>query len=439
MPNFPLIPISNGRYLIDQNNTPFLYHADTGWRIFTRLTRDEVIVYLDDRKARGFNTLHVMVLVSTDWEGTFHNLDGEYPFVQVNGTFDFAQPNEKFWAHCDWVFGQMAERGFFVACAVAWLGYEHSGWSAYYGSTKMLNYGRFIGARYKHLKNVMWVLGGDADPRDRYEAIGYLAKGIKETAPHHLLTAHCQPENASAAIFGDESWLDVNWAYTYNHAHVQVYEEYSKHQRLRPIVLAETGYEDEANTGFPWTPYLVRRQAYWAMLSGACGHAYGSRWLWNFWRNWQDSLDKVGVQQLGHWHKLFASRAWWMLAPDRAHKFVTYGCGRYGNDNYVTAALADDRSFGMAYLPTSREVWVELRKLTGATVRATWFNPLDGLCYGPDGKTVKAHFAEYRDLSLIKLKPPELERPAGEDDWVLVLDAITDRSLEEVVAHEGAS
>jgi hypothetical protein len=35
---FPLKVSDNCRYLVDQNNRPFLYHADTGWQLFLRLS-----------------------------------------------------------------------------------------------------------------------------------------------------------------------------------------------------------------------------------------------------------------------------------------------------------------------------------------------------------------------------------------------------------------
>ncbi len=41
---------------------PFFWLGDTGWLLFSKLKREEVIKFLDDRKAKGFNVVQVMVL-----------------------------------------------------------------------------------------------------------------------------------------------------------------------------------------------------------------------------------------------------------------------------------------------------------------------------------------------------------------------------------------
>ena len=62
----PVIKISaNKRYFITGTNTPFFWLGDTGWLLFIKLNREEVIKYLDDRKEKGFNVIQVMVLHTT--------------------------------------------------------------------------------------------------------------------------------------------------------------------------------------------------------------------------------------------------------------------------------------------------------------------------------------------------------------------------------------
>ena len=43
---FPLKISENRRHFVTQQGKPFLYHADTGWQIFTKLTTEEAIEYL---------------------------------------------------------------------------------------------------------------------------------------------------------------------------------------------------------------------------------------------------------------------------------------------------------------------------------------------------------------------------------------------------------
>src|SRR5690348_12204323 len=61
----PLKPLKvspNGRYFITADGKPFFWLGDTGWLLFSKLKREEVIKFLDDRKEKGFNVIQVMVL-----------------------------------------------------------------------------------------------------------------------------------------------------------------------------------------------------------------------------------------------------------------------------------------------------------------------------------------------------------------------------------------
>ena len=63
---FPLKISGNKRYFISQQGKPFLYHAETGWQIFTNLTTEEAVEYLSFRKSQGFNTIQVQVVMSPE-------------------------------------------------------------------------------------------------------------------------------------------------------------------------------------------------------------------------------------------------------------------------------------------------------------------------------------------------------------------------------------
>jgi hypothetical protein len=54
---FPLTTKPGKRYLEDADGKPFLVHGDTAWSLIADLRREDVERYLDDRRARGFNTI----------------------------------------------------------------------------------------------------------------------------------------------------------------------------------------------------------------------------------------------------------------------------------------------------------------------------------------------------------------------------------------------
>lgn len=56
-PAYPVKVSANGRYLVDQNNTPFLIVGDTPQGMISRLSEKEIDDFFADRQARGFNTM----------------------------------------------------------------------------------------------------------------------------------------------------------------------------------------------------------------------------------------------------------------------------------------------------------------------------------------------------------------------------------------------
>jgi hypothetical protein len=59
----PKLRISdNKRFLITETGDPFFWLGDTGWLLFTKLSREEGERYLEDRRQKGFNVIQVMVI-----------------------------------------------------------------------------------------------------------------------------------------------------------------------------------------------------------------------------------------------------------------------------------------------------------------------------------------------------------------------------------------
>jgi hypothetical protein len=47
----------NRRYLVHADGTPFFYLADTAWELFHRLTREEAVQYLENRRQKRFTVI----------------------------------------------------------------------------------------------------------------------------------------------------------------------------------------------------------------------------------------------------------------------------------------------------------------------------------------------------------------------------------------------
>lgn len=390
------------RHLVDESGAPFLVQGDAPWSLISGLTREEAELYLERRRAQGFNSI-IVNLIEHKFRGPV-NRYGERPFTTPG---DFSTPNDKYFENADWVIHKAAEKGIQVFLAPIYLGYigTDEGWiqeTLANGPAKCRAWGRYVGKRYRDFDNIVWLIGGDRNPGNAREDIDAVVAGIKEFDNRHLFTAHCHPENSAIDQYKDDGWLDLNDTYTYGIVHQMLLRDYNRKPPM-PFTLTESTYEGEHNA----SAVQIRRQAYWAILCGATGQFMGNRPVWLFDPGWQDALNSTGAQDMTRLKALFVSRPWYELVPDQKHEVVIDGLGEFNGLDYLAAARTADGNTVIAYLPTPRPFTVDMTKIAGSTVKAWWFNP----------RTGKSDLAgEFPTSGKRRFAPP------GDGDWLLVLD-----------------
>ncbi len=414
--HFPVRISADHTHLVDAAGRPFLYHADTPWGLVTRLRREEVELYLDHRQAAGFNAVQVQLIPEAAIT-TGTNAYGHGPFRTPG---DFSTPDPRYFDHAAWVVEQARKRGMLVAFNPVWLGCCDGGrrdLMASNGVDRCRELGRFLGHRFRGYANLLWIQGGDRDPGKWRPFVDAVAEGIDETAPNQLQTAHWSSTHSSLDEIGDARWLDLNATYTYAAEHVGAWRRqfHVYHSARRdaervprmPFFLIESTYEGEHGA----TAQKIRRQAWWAVLSGACGQAMGNGQIWGFREGWETHLDTPAVRDLGVLRRVLESHRWWTLRPDFGHQVVTNGFGTYnggdqpGGDNYVTAAAAPDGTL-LAYLPEGGTVAVAAH---ASARRANWVDPTTGKASTSLRVSASAGF---------RTSPPGLNA-AGDRDWIL--------------------
>jgi hypothetical protein len=416
-PAFPLKYSDNRRYFTDGNGKPFLYHAETGWQIFYKLTTQEAREYLIFRRNQGFNTIQVQLAMDVNHKDRY----GNYIF---DGDNDFSRPNEAYHNHVAKVIAIADSLGLLITMSQPWVGCCQEAFGGrpdkpikMNGPEKNRKYGQYLGKKFADFNNLFWIIGGDSDPRHDLPEIEAFAEGLRETAPaHQLLTYHATASHSSTDIFQHAKWLGFSMVYTYwkdkpadwfiVDQMPEVYEvslkEYNK-WAVMPFILGESQYEGYSgnDTG---TPEIVRRQYYWVMLSGGAGHAYGSQ-IWNFPANWRNIMDWPGAWQLQHAYRFFSAIPWWQLEPDQRHQFVLAGYGTYSKTDYVTAALTTDKKVAALYMYKRMPVLIDLGRMAGKKIVAQWFNPRTG------------EYLAAGEFGPVK----ELFCPPTNEDWALLL------------------
>jgi hypothetical protein len=409
----PLAIRSGERYLVDAAGRPFLIHGDSAWSLVGELTRDEAEYYLEDRRHRGFNTLLVNLIEHRFSSRAPANAYGQRPFL-IDG--DFSTPNDDYFAHAEWIIRRAQEKGLIVLLAPAYLG-VNGGVEGWYremetsGPTKLKEYGRYLGRRFGKFQNIVWLHGGDYNPPNR-NLVRSVVEGIREFDTDALNTVHGAPETDVLDFWAGEEWLRVSNVYTYGSVRRAALSQYGRSEGL-PFFLLESGYENEHGA----SEHRIRVQAYQALLSGAAGQIFGNNPIWHFSGpgifpapvKWQDALGSRGAQSMSHLRNLFKTLPWWQFRP--ADNLLVSDTGY--RDEQPVAARAADGSVAVIYLPTLRNVSVNLAELAGPQVDVGWFDPANG-------QFTAATDATLATGGIKRFRPPG-RNSAELGDWILVL------------------
>jgi hypothetical protein len=421
---YPLSVAPDRHHVLDASGSPFLLVGDAAWSILVALTPEEALRYLDDRASRGFNTIKVNLLEYYFAPDAPRNRAGEPPFSTPG---DFSTMNPAYFDHARWVLERAAERGLLALLYPCYLGYRDAGWpgpkawnEGWFGEViqngfdRCRAYGRFVGERFGDLDNLLWVMGGDADPSAARLNLDQMATGIREADPRHLMTAHCRPETVAADAYLGSTWLDINNTYTYAIVHAKVYQDYVRIPTT-PTFLIESAYENEHTA----SEVQLRRQAYWSILRGGFGHVFGCTPIWYFGEGWEASLDSPGSRGMSRFAEAFRDRPWWLLEPEAApgvgwdprwqgRRLLVEGHGESRGLTFCSVARTPDGTLAMAYMPTPRTLTLDLTVLAGPVARLSWFDPIGG--GWTDG-------GEQRCGENVTIEPP------GDQDWLLELRA----------------
>ena len=420
---FPLRISQSKRYFEDMNGKPFLVHGDTAWSLIVQLDLKETEYYLAQRKAQGFNTILVNLIEKKFSKNPPLNAEGEGPFTKPD---DISTPNEAYFAHADAVIKMAARKNILVYVTPAYLGWKggDEGWFRILkkcGPEKLRQYGRFVGARYKDYPNIMWVVGGDYTPSwfERW-TVDELAEGIREGGANQLMTAHCGAESSSRP-FGKRRWLDFNTVYSYaTDLHAYTLREYQR-KPVKPFVMIESIYEGEHKA----PPLQIRKQAYWALLTGAAGHFYGNNPIWNFNSpvkvfktdvSWKSALASRGAKDMEHLLRFFQNEKWFELVPDAAYSNLLNGSGKKGIEQISTAAVSGDDTLRIVYVSSIGKMKAKnLCDSVSSYSQAFWYDPTSGERISIIDPGLNCGHQQQG------LKDPGKNK-AGDGDWLLVLN-----------------
>jgi len=362
----PVQIAANGRYFLDRRNQPCFWLGDTQWNLFRCHGFDTAKAILDDRRAKGFNVVQVMV------PGITRDVATAPVFGEAFPDRDLSRPNPAYFANMDQIITYAGQLGIGLA-----IGLDHPVLRLATLSNAR-TYGRWIGERYHHCDHLLWIPTYLVPDQEHLPVMRELMTGLREGGARGLGTSHPDPAKptVSSSLAHGESWLDFNCIQTFKSTHL-IYQTVQHDYGLappKPVVMAEGAYEGGSEYGFAVTPLWVRRQAYWSYLAGG-HHSYGHNDAWRVLPTWLEALDAPGAHQLTVLKGIFAGVRWWELVPDQELFAEGMGEGNTLNAAATTAA----RDWALVYL--SHPCQVSLRVYTlkaGSALHARWLDPRDG-------------------------------------------------------------
>ena len=424
-------------YFITEDGKPFFWLGDTGWLLFSKLTREQAAQYLEDRRQKGYNVIQCMMLHSLGAK----NVYGASALLNRNVATPKTTPGEAFgdtsqydyWDHVDYVLQLAAQKNMYIALVPVWGTNVKDGGVT---TAQAKEYATFLAKRYKDKPNVIWMDGGDIKGSDSIDVWRAIGSTLKADDTNHLVTFHPRGRGQSSMWFHDDSWLDFNCEQSGHRDYAQdtsaedlhygednwkyVQSDYTR-QPTKPVIDAEPIYEGiphglHDSTQPYWTAQDLRRYGYWSVFAGGCGFTYGDNAVMQFYNPeekhpsfspkeyWTTALHAPGAAQMQYLKALILSKPYAARVPDSS--LVADQGIRY---DYIAATRGLDYAF--LYTCNGRNISVNMGRISGTKVRASWYHPADG-------KRTKIGVFDNKNVK--EFHPPG--EPVYGNDWVLILE-----------------
>lgn len=445
-------------FLQTKEGKPFFWMADTGWKLFHRLSRQEAVHYLDVRNKQHFNVIFAVAFEEVT--GPLRkNYYGDEPFKNLKTLeFNTTRGNDfrdsvayDYWDHADYIINEAQKRNMYIALLFTWgdkVTMREGDTRLFTNDSIAYHYAKTLVSRYKDKKNVIWMLGGDRPAIESAEINGVvkqvdyrpiwraMANAILETCGKETFIGY-HPGWHTSEYFGEEdSWLSIN-AIQSGHANreLEIWDSVRtdlKTNPKRPFMDMEPCYEDHpvnpwdgkwtrAGRGY-FNDYDLRARIYRGVFAGGCGAVYGHHQVWQFLdttRNppvwigdyilgWQKALHSPAAYQMQHLKNLMLSYSDFNRVED------SLLIASYRGNNYKDAIIATRNqkgTYAMVYLPRPEKIKINLDRLKKGTKRITWFNPSTG-----DRAIIRKKY----NSGIETFFPPDI----NQKDWVLMVDVL---------------
>jgi Protein of unknown function (DUF4038) len=379
----------DGSHLLKRGQ-PYVLVADTAWSAFADATEAEWVHYLSRRRQQGFTCVAISVLPILH-DRTLRPGALEPFAVVVDGEYDFAVPNEEYFARVGRFTELAFEHDLHPLLVLLWCNYVPGTWGAKLTPWAVMpaeGRRRYWEAVHQACdgRQPIFALSGD----DRFDSLAAndayreMMSWVSSDAPDCLITAHSAPTARLPDDIADSPDFDF---FVYQSGHdidaqdrcYQLAALYRKRAIAKPVINLEPAYERHGYGGGAgrYTAADVRKALWWSITGGAsAGLGYGAHGIWQWHREggqftnpafsmepfpWQTALEFRGATDAGlAGHLISQHQLFWLNANQSLLRQESGG---------VRAASDATGSLLVVYLPFANEVRLAT-DLTGYTVVA---------------------------------------------------------------------
>jgi hypothetical protein len=377
--------------------------------------------------------LHSLNAKNAYGDSALINMNVATPLVTDGNSFEDTTQYD-YWDNVDFVVDKAAEKGIYIGMVPVWGSNMKSGKIS---QAQAVGYSSWLANRYKDRSNIIWLNGGDIMGSDSINTWKAMGNTINEVDTTHLITFHPFGRKTSSIWFHNENWLDFNMFQSGHRRYDQDDTEWAFGEDgwkyvdmdlaktpLKPTIDGEPSYE-----GIPqglhdtlqpyWKADDLRRYAYWSVFAGGFGFTYGSNAVMQFYKPtdkeaaygakeyWDVAINDPGAGQMQFLKNLMLSRPFLERVPDQSLIFGGNGL------KYDFLIATRGKNYAFIYTYNGRNIPVQMGKIAGAKVKASWYKPTDGTTIA---------IGEFENTGTHEFNPPG--EPAHGNDWVLILDSV---------------
>ena len=180
----------NNRYLQHENGKPFFWLGDTSWLMLSRLNRDEVKNYLENRREKGFNVVQCIFIQNYEHKNSY----GDYPYanndisqpIETTGSNPDNSEEYDYFDHVDYIVDVAAKNGIYLAIVPTWRDLVKKDTTL--TVEKAALFASHLANHFKNKPNIIWINGGSSRGNRYTEIWNSIGETIKKTDPNHLIT-----------------------------------------------------------------------------------------------------------------------------------------------------------------------------------------------------------------------------------------------------------